>query len=93
MILSRPVVQNNPILTIRWINTEIEGNIGPDLKFTLQVTPEKVVRGRVKEENADGGIQEYDKCLFQKPIIGFALGDSYTYTIQLTVEEEDPVNS
>ncbi|OKH19732.1 polymorphic toxin type 44 domain-containing protein [[Limnothrix rosea] IAM M-220] len=89
---SRPVIQNNPILTIRWLNTEIVGNIGPDLRFTSQVESEKAIRGGVKAKNTDGGVQEYNKCIYQKPILGFKLGNSYPYTVKATVEEEDPVN-
>ncbi len=57
MTLSRPVMQNNPILTIRWVDTKMQGYIGPDIRLTLRVSPENGVRGTEKTRN---------KCLYQR---------------------------
>ena len=82
MILSNPVTKNNPILTIRWINTEMQGYIGPDVNLTLRVAPESAIKGTETTKQ---------KCLYQKPIVGFIASQTYVYTIEATVEEEDPV--
>ncbi len=82
MTLSNPVTKNNPILTIRWITTEMQGYIGPDVKLTLKVAPESTIKGTETTK---------EKCLYQKPILGFIAGQTYVYTIAATVEEEYPV--
>ncbi len=82
MTLSNPVTKNNPILTVRWITTEMQGYIGPDVRLTLKVVPESTIKGTETTKQ---------KCLYQKPIIGFNKDQTYVYTIAATVEEEDPV--
>lgn len=82
MTLSKPITKNNPILTIRWLTTEMQGYIGPDVNLTLKVTPERAIKGTETTK---------EKCLYQKSIVGFIAGQTYVYTIEATVEEEDPV--
>lgn len=82
MPLSKPVKINNPILTVRWIGTEMQGNIGPDLKFTLKVNNAKSIQGNLKTKN---------KCIYQNVLEGFVHGQGYTNSLEISVTEKDPV--